>query len=164
MRARIFIAINLPESAKKELGLLQAKWPELPCRWIKLENLHITLEFLGHIGDQELIEVFQKTKELAESKKTFQVRLNRVCYGPPGKMPPRMVWVTGERIEQFNLNPHITLGRIRTWDWRRIEPEERPQLEEDIGLSFEVGSVEVMESSLKRGGPEYSILESFPLK
>ena len=164
MRHRIFIAINLPEDIRKELGSLQAKWPELPCRWTKPENLHITLEFLGYISDEELPEVLQRSKEITESKKPFQVKLNKVVYGPPAKMPPRMVWVTGEKIEPFNLVPHITLGRIRTWDWRRIEPEERPEVEEHIDLSFDVNSIEVMESRLKRGGPEYTILESFSLK
>jgi len=164
MRRRIFIAINLPQDVKKELALLQAKWPELPCRWTKPENLHITLEFLGYVNDEELPEVFQRCKELAEKKKPFQVKLDRAVYGPPAKMPPRMVWVTGERIEQFGLVPHVTLGRIRTWDWRRIEPEERPEIEEETNLIFDVGSIEVMESRLKKGGPEYIVLESFSFK
>ncbi len=60
--------------------------------------------------------------------------------------------------------PHVTLGRIKEWEFRRIEPEERPEVNEEISLNFEVNSIEVMESDLKRGGPEYSILESCPLK
>jgi len=163
MRHRVFIAINLPESVKKELKALQSKWPELPCRWTKPENFHITLEFLGYINDEEIMEVFRQTRELAEKQKLLKVKLNRLCYGPPGKMPPRMVWVTAEKIEQFNIVPHITLGRIRTWEWRKIEPEERPELEEKLNLIFEVNSIEVMESRLKRGGPEYTVLESIPL-
>lgn len=164
MRRRVFIAINLPDLIKKELSSFQAKWPELPCRWTKPANLHITLEFLGYISDEEIMGVFKKTEELAGENKPFNVRLSRVCYGPPGKIPPRMVWVTAEKIEQFGLVPHITLGRIRTWDWRKIEPEERPDLEESLDLSFEVASIEVMESRLKKGGPEHTVLESFSLK
>jgi 2'-5' RNA ligase len=59
--------------------------------------------------------------------------------------------------------PHITLGRIRQWEFRQIELEERPQVEEEISLSFEINSIEVMESELKRGGAEYTVLESIPL-
>ena len=164
MRHRVFIAINLPEEIKKELSSFQSKWPELPCRWTKKENLHITLEFLGYLTDEELIELCQKTKEMASGKKTFSIRLNKICYGPPKKFPPRMVWVIGEKIKEFNISPHITLGRIRTWEFRQIEPEERPIVDENISLSFEVSSIEVMESQLKRGGAEYTILESFELK
>jgi 2'-5' RNA ligase len=163
MRHRVFIAINLPEDIKNQLISFQSKWPDLPCRWTKKENLHITLEFLGYLVDEELMELSQKTKEMASGKKVFKIRLNRICYGPPNKKPPRMVWVVGEEIKEFNLAPHITLGRIKTWQFRQIDPEERPEVDQDIDLTFDVKSIEIMESQLKRGGPEYTILESIPL-
>jgi len=75
-----------------------------------------------------------------------------------------MVWVVGEKIKEFNTTPHITLGRIKTWQFRQIEPEERPEINEDIDLTFEVKSIEIMESQLKKGGPEYTVLESVPFK
>ena len=164
MRHRIFVAINLPEETRGKLVEYQAKWPELPVRWTKKENLHITLEFLGYLTDEELIELCQKTKEIASEKKSFTVQLNKICYGPTDKKPPRMVWAVGEKIKEFNIHPHITLGRIKTWEFRRLEPEERPEINEDIDLSFEVNSIDVMESELKKTGPYYVILESCPLK
>ncbi|MCD6402264.1 RNA 2',3'-cyclic phosphodiesterase [bacterium] len=182
---RVFIAINLPKKIKEKLIKYQTKWPELPIRWTKPENLHITLVFLGYISDKELLDVFQITKEVVNSHKAFSVNLKKIGYGPPKKIPPRMVWAIGEAskdivnlreelekslIEKVNFplenrtfTPHITLGRIRTWEWRQIEPEERPEIDEGINLSFEVNSIEVMESHLKRGGAEYTILESAPL-
>lgn len=164
MGHRTFIAINLPENIKNKLVECQGKWPDLPVRWTKKENMHITMEFLGYLIDEELIEICQKVKKTASEKEAFSVRLNKICYGPPGKKLPRMIWVTAERIKEFNLSPHITLGRIKTWEFRQIEPEERPEVNEEIDLSFEVNSIEIMESRLKRGGPEYTILESCPLK
>ena len=168
MKRRIFIAINLPENIKSRLSSYRDKWPDLPVRWTKKENLHITLEFLGYLIDEELMELFQKTKELALKNKSFSIRLNKICYGPPAKnsqqRAPRMVWVTGEKTKEFNLLPHITLGRLKTWQWRQIEPEERPEVNEEIDLTFEVNSIEIMESVLKRTGPEYIILESCSLK
>lgn len=164
MRHRIFIAINLPEDIKKTLVNYQGKWPELPVRWTKKDNIHITLEFLGYLADDELLKVCQNTKELAAKHKPFSITLNKICYGPPKKIPPRMIWVVGEKIQELDFSPHITLGRIRTWEWKQIEPEERPEVDEEINLSFEVDSLEVMESILKKGGPEYTILESCPFK
>lgn len=163
MRHRVFIAINLPENIKRELASYGDKWPELPARWTKKDNLHITLEFLGYISDQEVLEVCENAKETASKHNSFEVKLTKICYGPPGKAPPRMIWAMGEKIKEFDIVPHITLGRIRTWQWKQIEPEERPEVEEDINLNFEVDSIEVMESVLGGGGPKYTVLESFPL-
>ena len=162
-RKRIFIAINLPEDTKKQLLTYQSRWPDLPVRWTKPESFHITLEFLGYLFDEEVLRACQNTRELALKHQPFSVRLNKICYGPPEKMPPRMIWVTGEKIKEFGIFPHITLGRIKTWEFRIIEPEERPEVDEEIDLRFEVNSIEVMESELKRGGSEYTVLESCPL-
>lgn len=188
MRHRTFIAINLPEEIKRKLSEYQGKWPELPIRWTKEENLHITLIFLGYLSDEELLEICKITKEVASRNQSFSINLNKICYGPPKKMPPRMIWVNGEKSREFTtlkddiekslgtservsfspekrvFSPHITLGRIRAWEFRQIEPEERPEVDEDIDLSFEVNSIEAMESQLKRGGPNYAVLESAPLK
>lgn len=186
-RHRIFIAINLSEDVKNKLAEYQEKWPELASavRWTKKDNLHITLIFLGYLNDEEVLEVSKIIKEAAETRSPFLVNLSKICYGPPKKMPPRMVWAVGESFSELtslhnNLSKvlegpsfqqslqqhfslHITLGRIKSFEWRRIEPEERPEVDEDIDLSFEVSSIELMESELKRGGPEYTIIESFLL-
>ena len=63
MRRRVFIAINLPENIKKELSDYQFKWLELPASWVKKENLHITLSFLGYLIDEELLEVLKTSEE-----------------------------------------------------------------------------------------------------
>jgi len=183
MQHRIFIAINFPEEIKRELEKFQSRWPELPVRWVKPENLHITLAFLGYLTDEELVEILRITKEVTSRHQPFSINLTKICYGPPKKTPPRMIWVEGEKskdlanlqldLEKFltssrkikfeteerSFTSHITLGRLRQWEFRQIEPEERPNVETDISLSFEVSSIEVMESFLKRTGPEYEILE-----
>lgn len=171
-RRRIFIAINLPEDVKSKLTDYQKKIEELfspyrseasgsgPIRWTKPENLHITLEFLGYLRDQELVEICQKTKEMAASHGPFEVKLTKICCGPLNKSP-RMIWAIGPEIKEISLASHITLGRIRKWEWQRVEPEERAVVDEDINLEFSVNSIEVMESVLKRGGAEYSILQSY---
>lgn len=190
MNHRVFIAINLPENIKKKLTDYQLKWPELPCRWTKKENLHITLAFLGYLTDEELLEILKITKEVVLRHEPFFINLNKILYGPP-KQPPRMIWIEGEGSKELgklqkNLEnalssaqtlakadieqearpytSHITMGRLKQWEFRQIEIEERPEVNEDVSFNFEVKSIEIMESRLKRGGPDYSILESCPLK
>jgi len=184
MSYRIFIAVNLPDNAKKKLAEYEEKWPDLPIRWTKKESLHITLVFLGYLNDEELLEVINAAKEVSSKNKPFSISLKKIIYGPPKKMPPRMVWVEGEQSQELAdlqkdlenslyggreskakpYSPHITLGRIKTWEFRKLEPEERPAVNEEISLNFEVNSIEVMESKLKKGGPDYAILESCQLK
>lgn len=180
-RHRVFIAINLPMEIKRSLAPYQKKWPELPARWTKPDNLHITLAFLGYLQDEELVKVCKNTKELAGRHNPFDINLFKICYGPMNKKPARMVWAVGERSEELaSLNedldkslgvsenreftPHITLARIRKWEWQRIEVEDRPIINEDINLEFSVDSIEVMESALKRGGVEYEELSSYKLR
>jgi 2'-5' RNA ligase len=188
MRRRIFIAINLPEKIKEELISFQEKYSELPARWVKKENLHITLAFLGYLRDEDLPKIIEITKKVAKNHYPFLIKILKVSYGPPKIFPPRMVWAIGEKNEalwrlQENLKnaliemkipqleeeegrgfiPHITLARIRKWEFKQMEPEEKPEIDEDVEFSFEVKSIEIMESHLKRGGAEYTVLESIPL-
>ena len=181
---RIFIAISLPDYAIKKLANLQDKWKdEVPAVWVKPYNLHITLAFLGNSTDHEVYNICELAKEVGEGQKPFTVELNKILYGP-SKDNPRMLWVTGDKSkdladlknnfekllldsedERFltgkkGISPHITLCRIKQWQWKQIEPEERPQIESDIDIKFDVNSIEVIESRLKRGGAEYTVLES----
>ena len=201
---RIFIAINLPVEIKNKLEDLEKEIAEMfpgeasrPARrslgeggglirWVKKENLHLTLLFIGSVQDEEITQVCQIVKNIAQSQKPFSLRFERVCYGPPKTMPPRLIWLDLEKepglltlaeklkqeigesgilrkIENRAFSPHITLGRIKTWQWRKIEPEERPEIEREISLNFEVKSIEIMESKLKQTGAEYSALESVKL-
>jgi RNA 2',3'-cyclic 3'-phosphodiesterase len=181
-RHRVFIAINLPGDIKKELTSFYDKWPELPAKWTTKDNLHITLEFLGDLTDVEIGDACNAVKEVAKNHGPFSINLNKILYGPPKKMPPRLVWVEGENsteladlkedlqnelLEKIRFRPdgagfipHITLARISEWEFKKFEPEERPEVNEDLDLIFTVESIEVMESEMKRGGPVYNVLEA----
>lgn len=188
-RHRIFIAINLPEDIKKVLAEYANKWPELPAKWTQKENLHITLEFLGDLTDQELADVCKITEEVAKKHKAFSLTLKLVSYGPlrlRSGQAPKFVWSLGEKsdelaelqedlqdylVEKVNFRPegrgftpHITLARISEWEFKKFDPEERPEVNEETDLTFTVESIDVMESELRRGGPVYTILESHSLK
>lgn len=173
---RIFVAINLPQALKKELLEYRKKWPEIPARWAKENNIHITLNFLGYVADEELQGILKAVKDVSVRHSSFYVKLNKICFGPL----KRMIWVKIEKSDELaglkndldkaldnyenrGFNPHITLARIRMWDFKKMDQEDIPQIDEDISLEFEVKSIEIMESRLKRSGAEYTILQSFGL-
>lgn len=177
---RIFIAINLPESVKDQLLAYREKWQEIPARWTTKENLHLTLAFLGNTSDQELAKVCDAMKQVGSRHKPFALTINRIVYGPDAKRP-RMIWGKIRRSpELFTIQediasllsysekqpfaPHLTLARLKTFELQRMELEELPEVNEEISLSFQVESIEIMESKLKRSGAEYSIIQSVPLR
>jgi RNA 2',3'-cyclic 3'-phosphodiesterase len=185
---RIFIAINLPEKLRRELSLMQDRWPELPARWTRAENLHVTLLFLGNVSDQEVYDICSVATKTGARHEPFDLTIDNVSYGPPQKIPPRMVWAAGPVSEElgalqkdlesglyefsgggyreeggYGFRPHVTLARIEQFGLKRMEPEEVPRIDENFERTFMVESIEVMESRLHRGGPAYTVLESVKL-
>ncbi|MDD5433700.1 MAG: hypothetical protein PHE77_03580, partial [Candidatus Pacebacteria bacterium] len=87
---------------------------------------------------------------------------------------PRLIWLVTERsknlenlAKEFDVGKksigHITLARVKEWIFKRIEPEERPNIMKSFEEIIPVKSIELMESVLKRTGPEYKIIQSFNL-
>ncbi len=109
---RLFIAVNLPENLRRYLAEFSQKWPELPAKWAKPENLHITLNFLGNANDEELSEICRCAIEVARRHDPLVLGLNRIVYGPQGQFSrcqknedlsryPRMVWAMGEKSQEI---------------------------------------------------------------
>jgi len=187
MKKRLFVAINLPEKIKEEIYSYQKEWLELPCRWTKKDNLHITLVFLGYVMDEELPEITEIIREVCLKNQPFFVNFRKIYYAPKNKKIPRMIWLEAEKSfellkiqkelkesleekilniekEERSFSPHLTLARIKQWELRRLELEEIPEINKDIFLNFKVKKIDLMESRLKRTGPDYFILESFSLQ
>jgi 2'-5' RNA ligase len=187
MLHRIFLAINLPDNVKRKLLTLKDKYQEIPAKWVREENLHITLLFLGNLDDNQLSQTIKTIQEVCEKQKPLVVNLKKACFSQNQSDAPRMVWVEGEgdatlfslqkKLEEkiFNLDSfkykekenkaflfHVTLARIRQWEFKKLE--EIPEINENLNLRFEVNTIEIMESELKKGGPEYTILDSFELE
>ncbi|MDD4409463.1 MAG: hypothetical protein PHW52_02295, partial [Candidatus Pacebacteria bacterium] len=116
----------------------------------------------------------------------FDLNINDLSYGPKGGDNPKMVWANIDKNEELidlqnriqrnilnqgysaetdkKFTPHVTLGKITQWQFRMIEGEAIPEIENDIGLGFSVRSIEIMESFMKRGGVEYCVLKTINLE
>ena len=146
--------------------------------------MHLTVVFVGYASNEETLKICQMTKKAAEQYESFNLNFQRICLGPPRK-PPRLIWLEGEknqalialkkeleknlvgaarnfRSEYRDLMPHITLARIKQMEWQRLQ--QKPEIEEAVDFNVLVNSIEVMESELKRTGPEYTVLELVQLK
>jgi len=190
MQKRIFISIGLPENIKNKLVAYQEEiarsfsdaYDFCPVKWSKKHNLHITLLFIGYVELEELVPIIDRIEKVAADHGSFVIDLKSISYGPKEK-DPKMIWATGDNSKQLgslqtdlekemldikkpdtSFIPHITLGKIIQWQYNRIEPEERTDVFKDISLSFAVNSIEIMETNLGKGGGQYAVLKSIPLK
>jgi len=184
-KRRLFIAVNLSENVKVKLSRYRDKWYDLEPKsinWVRKDNLHITLVFLGYMTDDEMYGVCQIMKGVAKRHEPFSIKLERIIVGPP-KATPRMFWVEGAKSQELAelqrdledsiagrtyykkegrmYSPHITLARFKYEAAKKIR--ETGEVNEPINIEIPVESIELMQSNLKRTGPEYVVLESIEL-
>lgn len=127
---RLFIAIELPDDIKRLLNRLRCL--VTGARWVPVEQVHLTLAFLGEVEDGTLKLL---TNELA----TIHVPCFDIRFGGTGCFPnrgqPHVLWVglepepllsslatqvrtsvvaCGIPLEERPFSPHITLARLKS--------------------------------------------------
>jgi 2'-5' RNA ligase len=127
---RLFVAVDLPETVKKSIKEICTGLPD--ARWVDVQQLHLTLRFIGEVGEQLYQTIKNSLTEISEPP--FSLTLQGVGCFPP-KRPPRVLWVgierneplmrlaektehilvekTGLNPEQRKFSPHITIARFR---------------------------------------------------
>ncbi len=181
MQKRIFSAISLPEDVKKRLfRFVEKEYKDLPVKWVRQDNLHVTLNFLGYVSDENIPDVCRAVSKALENIRSFELEFVK-SEAVPGHSAKKMIWASGTENEELtklkhNLDralgfyakekrgfrPHVTLGRIRKEKWKKISPE--PDAGRELSFTVPVGSVELYESRFEKGKRVYCALESFPLK
>lgn len=183
-KIRCFIAINLSEEIKEKLQEIQFIFPEIPIKWTKKENLHITLLFLGDVNKEKIPEIEKMIEESVLNVPSFDINILETLYSPESLEVPNMIWAKveeSEHLKKINENlririgdlkvgfnkrekfvPHVTLGKIKKWEFGQIGMENLPEIKKELFLNSQIHSVELMESKLGRGGSRYSIIKSFP--
>ncbi len=188
---RIFIALPISEKIKKELAeIIKIKNSEMPkegggaIKWTSRENYHITILFLGDKTEKEIEGIKSLLQVLAKNANKMNIVLSNLSLGISQKNP-KIVWAKTEEnklLENLGAEvrdtlkerglwqndgkkffPHITLGRIKTFLWKRIDPEEIPDFEEKINLNFTCDKINLMESRLTPRGPIYTNIKEYKL-
>ncbi len=189
MTKRLFIAVKPSGEVREELEErkeeMKDSFPSRAIKWASKENLHITLAFLGNVY-KDRIDLLKEDLGKIEAS-PFSLILNEITYIPSERRKAKMIWAKGESSDMVSLQkkiekaladshvvnfsperkeftPHITLGRMRSWEWQRLPLVKIPILEEGLEVSFSVSFFELMESKLKKEGPEYISIAKFYLK
>ncbi len=152
--------------------------------WVKPENIHLTLKFLGELSPARAEEVAEVLKGAAEGLEPFTLTASGVK-GFPNLTRPRVLWVgiedneallsLYEEIEQTlsyigieketrPFRAHLTLCRIRSSEGSRTIGASARGPGSDINVGFSVDSFELFKSVLKPGGAVHSVINSISLK
>jgi 2'-5' RNA ligase len=94
---RLFLGIPLEDALRAELGKrLRGFAKEFPaCRWVPVENLHVTLRFLGEVEEAEVAEVRDWCDAQLADAQFSELRLGR-----HGWFERRERWVFWVGLEQ----------------------------------------------------------------
>jgi len=186
---RTFIAIELPQEIRDFLSQLQEelKSSQADVKWVKPENIHLTLKFLGEVDDRKLDKIIEIIEDTTRGKNKFQMRISSLGAFPKIDFP-RVIWVgvdigdkeakgIAEELEEKlakiaipkenrPFSSHITIGRMRS----SLNREKLVQkLKHKAGLSREnlefcVTKITLFKSTLTPKGPIYEILKETNLK
>jgi len=182
---RTFICIEIPGSVKERIGALQQSLRGIGAQasWVKPENIHLTLKFLGDVDGSRLGRVRDAVERASGSTSHFQVTVGGAgCFPSPGS--PRVLWVglagmpeelsklhrqiedslarEGFPREAKRFSPHLTIARLRA-------PQNGARLAEALmntGFgpeAFEAREVIVMRSDLNPSGSIYTPQAIIPL-
>ena len=134
---RAFIAIPLDPKIQHSIERMQdhLKKTNSDVKWVKSENIHITLKFLGDVNTEQINSVKQALSNCTHNTRPFKVELSQLG-AFPNIEHPRTLWVglkdhkqklsrmavslekalgkIGFQGDQRPFSPHITIGRIRS--------------------------------------------------
>lgn len=179
---RLFIAVDLPNELRKELGDVQKALKPLTesARWVSPESIHITLKFLGEVPEKRVEDIHTALAGL--SWKPFTVTVRGVGFFP-GNRSPRVFWAGMEaptmqglaeeldsRMERLGFDkekrafrPHITLARARDTRIDSSLVTGCGEYEEHDFGSFTADRIFLIQSTLKPTGAVYEKLKEYLL-
>jgi len=182
---RVFIGIKLSDHVHEEIEkfLKPFKKSSTPIRWVKPENVHLTLKFIGEIPEEKYRQIARCLGEIQFNTGPFQLKLSG-C-GKFGRGDTlNILWIgvnTGNALKEIYNRIENSLAKIH------IEKENRPfkahitvgrnkknynfknffQLMEEKShqpiTEFTVSGFQIFESKLKPEGPMYKILKEITL-
>lgn len=181
---RVFIALDLPDALRAELETvslrLQRRLAGAPLRWVAAESMHLTLQFLGDIEQEQVSPLELRLRTAAAEFAAFDVRLTELGVFPNLRRP-RILWAglqapdslavlqraieahmaeLGFAREDRPFTPHLTLARAH----RDAQPAQLAGLaaalkaEQLTPLAARLDELVLFRSQLNRGGAVYNPL------
>ena len=188
---RVFVAVGISDEARKQLvDAVDRIRKEVPdgIQWARPDGLHLTLKFLGNIGVDQVPPLLDCLAPVAADTTPFPLQLAGLGMFP-NRRKPRVLWAglegdlqalsrlqqslesainaLGHPPERRPFRPHVTLGRPR----RSVSDSQLGRIGRVVAeatppesVSWNVQSIEVMQSELHPSGARYTVLGSVDLR
>jgi RNA 2',3'-cyclic 3'-phosphodiesterase len=188
---RTFIAVEIPapirQTIQRKTEALCNTLSDSLVRWVAMDNLHLTLKFLGAVSSAKMAELTQMLRVETDSFSAFDIQLSGLGSFPSLRRP-RVLFIgiqapaalealqhsiesacarLGYESEARDFHPHLSIGRVRrdisTSDQQKIRHAIEATKIDSLGTA-RVDSVHLYKSDLKPSGSVYTKLFSAPLK
>jgi 2'-5' RNA ligase len=185
---RLFVALEIPGQVRDGFAALIAElrgadssFSKSRARWVRPENLHVTLKFIGHV-DAGKLDAIRAALADVRLDNPVELRFRGLGFFPNGKRPrvfwagieasPNLAPLAGEieaRLAKVGISgetrefaPHLTLARFEP---PGISEGLSAIAQENVTREFgavRTGEFHLFESKTKPSGAEYARLQSFP--
>ncbi len=180
---RTFIGIDLPIEIKENLKELIEKLKKIKeAKPVKVENLHITLKFLGEIEEEKIEKIKEKLEICAKNFNSANVEIKGIGVFPSEKRL-RVLWVgtedngylkklnnkIEEAMEEFGFErerefvSHITIARFKSIPNLNLIREILEKYNSFSFGKFKIVNFNLYESKLMPEGPIYKVITKFKL-
>ena len=184
---RAFIAIELPPPVTALLGKVQQdlKALQLGARWVRPENIHLTLKFLGDISPGQVDRISGAMAAAVRGILPFTLAVGGLGVFP-GPNRPRVIWVgiggiiqplhelqrnLEERLAEAgfpkdsrSFKGHLTVGRFKEPADPATIRQVLAQYSELGNETFETGGIVLFKSDLGPSGAVYTHLKRVELQ
>ncbi len=182
---RTFIAISVPPAVKsiKQMLISTMEDDKAEIRWVKHNNLHLTIKFLGFTPENEIDNISDEIKRLVKAHSPFHLSVSGtgsfpdktkpsvLFLGIDGELKPLSSLINDaeklfEKKGYPRLNddfiPHITLARIKYP--QKYLPDTTSFLNSSYdSIDFPVNHLQFFSSEILPEGVFYNLLGTFPL-
>jgi len=181
---RLFIAIAISSEIRATISALLSEMRACApkAKWVRPDNLHVTLKFLGETAEPQVAAIQGALSSLRSAELITAVFRGLGFF--PSETRPSVLWAgaqlssnaqtlassidqamhtLGFPLEQRPFTPHLTLARFPS---ASLSPQLQEQCQKHRASNFgscTARQFHLMESRRKPSGAEYTILQSFDL-
>jgi len=166
--SRIFFALWPDNETRSSLCTITQQFKDEKFRLVKKSNLHITLEFLGEVAEDDLQALVEKSNCI--QAEPFEIQLTRIgWWRKPGVLligthhiPEQLIHLVESikqivkqqdlEIDKRSYEPHVTIAR-------KVKQVQLPKQSFDI--RWRVNSFALMESKSTETGVMYRIIQQW---